>query len=89
MLTFRKITVGKILILGIIESSILFYFLKEHPINIYLFKVNNRNTRRRYEICSKLTIKLPERRHVVSVVNFEQVNVSWVISRLLYALKLS
>ena len=27
------------------------------PGNIYLFKVNNRNTRKRSEICSKLTIK--------------------------------
>ena len=28
-----------------------------------MFKVNNRNTRTRCEICSKLTIKTPERRH--------------------------
>ena len=27
------------------------------PTNIYLFKLNNRNTRKRCEICSKLTIK--------------------------------
>ena len=33
------------------------------PANIYLFKVNNRNIRRRCEICSKLTIKIPEWRH--------------------------
>ena len=26
----------------------------------YMFKVNNRNTRARYEICSKLAIKIPE-----------------------------
>ena len=26
----------------------------------YMFKVNNRNTRTRCEICSKLTIKTPE-----------------------------
>ena len=32
------------------------------PANIYLFKVNNRNARKRYEICSELTIKTPERR---------------------------
>ena len=31
-----------------------------NPDNIYLFKVNNKNTRKRYAICSKLTIK---RRH--------------------------
>ena len=33
-----------------------------YPVNIYLFKVNNRNTRKRREVCSKLTIKTPERR---------------------------
>ena len=32
------------------------------PANIYLFKVNNRNTRKRCEICSKLTTKTPEQR---------------------------
>ena len=31
-------------------------------VGIYLFKVNNRNTRKRCEIRSKLTIKTPERR---------------------------
>ena len=33
------------------------------PANIYLFKVNNKNIRKRCEICSKLTIKPPERRY--------------------------
>ena len=32
------------------------------PVGIYLLKVNTRNTRTRCEICSKLTIKTPERR---------------------------
>ena len=32
-----------------------------NPVNIYLFKVNNKNIRKRFEICSKLTIKKPER----------------------------
>ena len=32
------------------------------PVGIYLVKVNNRNTKARFEICSKLTIKTPERR---------------------------
>ena len=36
---------------------------KEYPAGIYLLKVNNRSTRTRCEICSKLTIKTPERRH--------------------------
>ena len=33
-----------------------------YPAGIYLLKVNNRNTRARCEIRSKLTIKIPERR---------------------------
>ena len=32
------------------------------PANIYLFKVNNRNSRKRCELGSKLTIKTPARR---------------------------
>ena len=32
-----------------------------YPTNIYLFKVKNRNTRKRYEICSKLTTPKTER----------------------------
>ena len=34
----------------------------DYPANIYLFKVNNRNNRKRCNICSKLTIKTAERR---------------------------
>ena len=34
------------------------------PAGNYMFKVNNRNTRTRCEICSKLTIKTPERRYL-------------------------
>ena len=34
-----------------------------YPVGIYMFKVNNRNTRTRCEICSKLTIKTLERHH--------------------------
>ena len=33
------------------------------PVGNYLFKVNNKNTRTKCEICSKLTMKTPERRH--------------------------
>ena len=33
------------------------------PSNIYLFKATNKNIRKRCEICLKLTIKGPERRH--------------------------
>ena len=52
------------------------------PANIYLFKVNNRNIKKRCEIYSKLTIKTPEQCHSVSIVDFEQVHISWVRSLL-------
>ena len=43
-----------------------------------MFKVDNRNTRRRREICLNLTIKTPARRHWrrsgISIVNFEQIS---------------
>ena len=34
-----------------------------NPAGIYLLNINNRNTKTRPEICSKLIIKTPERRH--------------------------
>ena len=37
-----------------------------YPAGNYMFKVNNRNTRARCEICSKLAIKIPERRQITS-----------------------
>ena len=44
----------------------------------HLLTVNNRNTRTTCEICSKLTIKTPERRHWrhsgVFIVNFEHIS---------------
>ena len=46
-----------------------------------MFKVKNRNIRTRCEICSKLTIKTPERRQAfasVFIVNFEQANADWI-----------
>ena len=36
------------------------------PAGIYLLKVNNRNTRTRCEICSKLTIKIPDDANVLT-----------------------
>ena len=67
------------------------------PANIYLLKVNNRSTRRRYEACSQLTIKNNRTTSMtsfwcfilltlntlhtfssVSIVDSEQVNVSWI-----------
>ena len=49
-----------------------------HPATIHLLKVNKRNTRARCEICLKLTIKTPWRRHWrragVFIVNFEHIS---------------
>ena len=51
---------------------------RKNPVGYYMFKVNNRNSRTRCEICSKLTIKTPERRHCrrsgVFIVNFEHIS---------------
>ena len=55
------------------------------PVGNYMFNVNNTDTRKRCEICSKLTVKTQERRQSrlwtyftpcssVSTVNFRQVN---------------
>ena len=50
----------------------------EDPAGNNMFKVNNRNTRTRGEICSKLTIKIPDRRHwrrsSIFIANFEQIS---------------
>ena len=40
--------------------SVLWSWKSYYPVDIYLLKVNNRNTRTRCELCSKLT-KTPER----------------------------
>ena len=54
---------------------------------IYLLKVNNKNTRARCQICSKLTIKTPEQCHwyrsYVIIVNFEHISHLVVVFRLL------
>ena len=54
------------------------YFVDLHtPVGQYMFKVNNRNNRKRCEICSKLTTKTLERRYGrhsdVFIVNFEHI----------------
>ena len=52
--------------------------LRNFPAGNYMFQINNRNTSRRCEICSKLTIKTSEPCSSVSIVNFEQANTGWV-----------
>ena len=58
-----------------------------HPANIYLLKVNNRSTRKRCEICSKLTIKLPKRsqwrRFGVFIINSEHISQLFLVFLLL------
>ena len=50
---------------------------KQYPANIYFLKFNNRNTRKRCKVCSKLTMKMPERcqwrRSGDFIVNFEHI----------------
>ena len=52
---------------------------QHYSANIYSFKFNNRNTRKRCEICLKLTIKTPERRHCVFIVNFGHISHLFVV----------
>ena len=68
------------------------FIVDSDPANIYLFKVNNRKTRKRCKIFSKLRIKNSEFEHIlyffissVSNVDFEQVNVSWGICFTLFS----
>ena len=65
--------------------------LSNNPAGIYLLKVNNRNTRKRCEICSKLTIKTPEqrqwRRCGVFIVNFKLIS-HLVLAFLLWTLNM-
>ena len=59
-------------------NELIYVLYPSFPAGIYLLKVNNRNTRTRCEICSKLTINTPERRHWrrsgVFIVNFEHIS---------------
>ena len=52
--------------------------VRSFSVGIYLLKVNNRNTRTRCEICSKLTTKMPGRRQWrrsgVIIVNSEHIS---------------
>ena len=58
-----------------------------YPANIYLIIVNNRNTRKRCEMCFKLTIITLERRHWrrfdVFMVNFEHISHLFLVLLLL------
>ena len=60
---------------------------RRNPAGNYMFKVNNRNTRTDCEICSKLTVKAPERsywrRSGVFIANFEHISHLFLVSLLL------
>ena len=53
------------------------------PAGNYMFKVNNRNSKTGCEICSRLTIKTPERHHCgrsgVFIVNFDHISHLFVV----------
>ena len=61
-----------------IEQSVKYVQRSQCRRSIYLFKVNNKNMTTRSEICSKLTIKIPEQRQWhrsgVFIVNFEHIS---------------
>ena len=58
-----------------------------HSANIYLFKVNNRSTRKGWEVCSELTMETSERCHWrrsgVFSVNFEHISHPFLVFILL------
>ena len=89
--------------LKIVLISNAFIFRPGFFTQICLFKFNIKNIRKRCEICSRLTIKTPKRRHWprsgvfivnfehmsnlfpnVSIVDFEQVNVSWAVFQIVF-----
>ena len=74
MFDIQRSTLPTIYDLDFCESSEQF---SHNPAGIYLLKVNNKNTRTRCELCSKLTIKTPELRHWrrsgVFIVNLEHI----------------
>ena len=58
------------------------------PANIYFFKVDNKNTTKRCEVCSKLTIKTPEKHHWhcsgIFIGNFELILHHFLVFLLLF-----
>ena len=74
LLETLKIKLPRLILLKICQQE----QLTNNPAIIYLLRVNNRNTRTRCEICSKLIIKTPEGCHWgrsdVFIVNFEHIS---------------
>ena len=67
--------------------ALIFRKIVTSQLTFYLLKVNNRNARKKREICSKLTIKTPERcqwrRSGVFIVNFEHISHLFLVFLLL------
>ena len=62
-----------------VQSALLTLFQREKPANIYLHKVNNKNTRKGCEICSKLIMKTPERRLWPLSCRKRKVDEKWIL----------
>ena len=71
--------------LAIFRSTRLQVFYKDVPANIYLFKLKNRNTKKRSKICLKLTIKHENdvRPSGLCNFNFEHVSLLFLVYLLL------
>ena len=74
---FLNVALSWLLSFSKLSENIENYFFLTYPAGIYLLKVNNRNTRARCQICSKLKIMIPERRQSrrsgIFIVNFEDI----------------
>ena len=69
----RNVEFYSCILKGLFQTSVMELFGK-NPAGNYMFKVNNRNTRTRCEICSKLTIKTLECHSGIFIVNFENIS---------------
>ena len=74
----RSISLFLTVSVNFIFSMLHYISQRNNPASSYMFKVNNRNTGTRCEICSKLTIKTPKRRYWrrfgVFIVNFKHIS---------------
>ena len=64
----------------LVKLKLEFGSARQFSVGNYMFRLNNRNTRTRFDVCSELTIKTSERRErscwrcsVVFIVNFEHI----------------
>ena len=80
----------KVIFLAAIDSFLIFSLFTIFPTRIYLFKVNNGNTRTICDVCSKETKTSAFTDYsIVSMVDFELVNPGWVVCTLLVFVAMS